>query len=85
MQELSEAAEWYEAQRPGLGAAFVRVFRATADSVAANPFQYQMFGKVARRASLRGFPHGLIYSVSDEEIVVLACFHGRRDPRVWLD
>jgi plasmid stabilization system protein ParE len=39
----------------------------------------------ARRAVLRRFPYSVIYAVREDEIVVIACFHGRRDPKRWQD
>jgi plasmid stabilization system protein ParE len=32
---------------------------------------------------LRRFPHGIFYWIEDEQIVVFAIWHGRRDPRGW--
>jgi plasmid stabilization system protein ParE len=84
-RELAEAIDWYDGQRPGLGDAFLRSFQAAAAAIADNPAQYQMFGKSTRRAGLPGFPHGLIYEVSDTEIVILACFHPSRNPVPWRD
>jgi toxin ParE1/3/4 len=85
LRELADAIDWYNAQRPGYGEVFLQSFQAAAASVAANPMQYQMFGKSVRRVGLRGFPHGLIYNVSDTETVILACFHGSRNPAAWRD
>lgn len=82
-RELAEAMQWYDEQRPGLGKEFLDSFRAATASIEENPFQYQLFGKRARRAGLRGFPHGLIYQVSDTTLVILACFHPSRDPMPW--
>jgi len=39
----------------------------------------------ARRAVLRRFPYSLIYVESGDDILVVACFHGRRNPRRWQD
>jgi hypothetical protein len=75
--------DWYEAQRPGLADAFLQSFEAATAAIAESPFQYQMFGKTTRRAMMPGFPHGLIYEVSDTEITVLACFHPSRNPASW--
>jgi plasmid stabilization system protein ParE len=36
-----------------------------------------------RRAGVRRFPYGLIFEVQERQILVLACFHGKRDPRQW--
>jgi hypothetical protein len=31
----------------------------------------------------RRFPYSLIYRVIGDDVFVLACFHGKRNPRVW--
>jgi len=38
---------------------------------------------IARRVGVRRFPYGLYFIVEDTRIVVIACFHGRRNPRRW--
>lgn len=83
--ELGEAAEWYEARGIGLGAEFLRAIDMAIASIGRNPFGYQtVFGDV-RRALLRRFPYSVIYSVIDNEIVIVACIHGRRDPKRWQE
>lgn len=31
------------------------------------------------------FSYGILYVASDEEVVILSCFHGRRDPAAWRE
>jgi plasmid stabilization system protein ParE len=50
-----------------------------------NPLLYQVVEQGIRRAPLGRFPYGLMYFVGEDEIVVLTCFHDRRDPRHWRD
>jgi hypothetical protein len=78
-----EASRWYDLQNPGLGADFLQAIAAALTVIQGNPFQYQTVYKQVRRAGLGHFPHGLMYVASDREVVVLACTHGRRDPRRW--
>ncbi len=83
--ELIEAAEWYEARGPGLGSEFLRALDATIAGIERYPLANAVvFGDV-RRALLRRFPYSVIYAVADEEILVLACSHGKRDPKRWKD
>jgi hypothetical protein len=35
------------------------------------------------RALLRKFPYSIFYFVFDDTVVVLACFHMKRDPQDW--
>lgn len=36
-----------------------------------------------RQALVRRFPYRVLYRLLGEEIVVVACFHARRDPSNW--
>ena len=82
-EEIAEAAEWYEKRGAGLSAEFLRALDATIARVERNPLQYPRVHQEMRRALLRRFPYGVIFTVSDEEIVILACTHGKQHPRRW--
>jgi|ERR1700760_337811 plasmid stabilization system protein ParE len=83
--EIAEAVEWYETRGKGLGADFMRSLEATIAAIQRAPTQYQIVKGQARRAVLRRFPYSLVYMASEQEIIVLACFHGRRDPRKLIE
>lgn len=81
--DLEEATDWYEARRPGLGGEFLRAVRALFASVAREPGQYPIARSPVRRARVRRFPYVVYFVAEPDSVVVLAVFHGRRDPRVW--
>lgn len=81
--EIAAASDWYNQRRPGLGSDFIHAVNQTLTAIQDNPFQYQIVWREFRRAGVARFPYGLIYSVSEAEIFVLSCFHGRRNPNVW--
>lgn len=83
--EAIEAATWYEQKSRELAVRFVRELRAALDRILDNPHRYQIVEDDMRRAPVAGFPHGILYVASDDEIVVLSCFHGRRDPATWRE
>lgn len=83
-QELLDAHAWYEAQVPGLGFEFARMADAAIASVLRNPLSYQCIEGEFRRAPLRHFPYMLIYLPSPSELLVVSCFHQRRNPSSWL-
>ena len=83
--EIGEARDWYDLRSPGLGAEFVGAVDATLAVIRQNPFQYQAVWGQFRRAGLRRFPYSLIYTVSDRQIIVMSCFHGRRNAKVWRE
>ena len=82
-QEINAAAEWYEARSSGLAAEFLRAFDAAVATVERNPLQHAAVNPRMHRALLRRFPYSLIFTVSEEEIVILACAHWRQNPRRW--
>lgn len=82
-QEILAAAEWYDGRGAGLAAEFLRAFDAVLASVERNPLQYAEVHPRMRSALLRRFPYRILFSVSDEEIVVLSCTHWRQNPRRW--
>lgn len=81
--DISDAYQWYEKQRKGLGSDFLLCIEATLDSIQRNPKLYPVIHHEVRRAFIRRFPYGIFYLVEDDLIMVLAVFHVRRDPRSW--
>lgn len=81
--DISEAYDWYENQRTGLGSEFVLCTEATLESIQRNPNLYPIVHKNIHRALIRRFPFGIFYIVEENEIIVLSVFHARRDPKWW--
>jgi plasmid stabilization system protein ParE len=81
--EIQEAYDWYEAQRPGLGDEFLAAVRQALAAVERSPRQYPIVRGKVRRALLSHFPYSVLYLAEPENTVVIACFHGKRDPRRW--
>jgi plasmid stabilization system protein ParE len=81
--DVEEAFEWYEAQRPGLGAAFRRALDIAVAAVENHAEAYAVIHRGTRRVLLPRFPYGLYYRVLEQNIVVVACMHAKRHPRTW--
>ncbi|UIE38868.1 type II toxin-antitoxin system RelE/ParE family toxin [Leptodesmis sichuanensis] len=81
--DIQDTFEWYEAQSPGLGSEFVRAVDACLSSIGRNPLAYPLIYRQARRALIRRFPYGILYVFEQETIFVVACFHGKRNPKSW--
>lgn len=82
-KDLSDAAAWYEEQRPGLGHQFLDEVLAVLSTISKVPMMYPSIHRNTRRALIRRFPFGVYYQVEDAAIVVIAVMHGSRDPRRW--
>jgi plasmid stabilization system protein ParE len=88
--EIVEAHNWYKLQAEGLSSEFLRAVDACLSAIEREPLAYPIVYKQVRRALVRKFPYSIffVYEQLDEEterIVVLACFHGRRDPKQWQE
>ena len=81
--EFEDAAVWYDEQRHGLGEEFIVEIGQSLASAAASPQRYPIvFGDV-RRTVARRFPYAVYFRVRSDNLIVLAVFHGRRNPAVW--
>ena len=81
--EFEEAAVWYGEKGPGLGDEFIReIDQAIANAAAASQRYPVVFGDI-RRAVARRFPFAVYFRVRSDALVVLAVFHGRRNPTIW--
>ena len=81
--ELEEAFVWYEQQVVGLGSQFLLVVDAAINSIQRNPLQYPVIYKDIRRALTRRFPYQVFFVINDKKIVIIAVFHGMRNPVIW--
>jgi plasmid stabilization system protein ParE len=79
--ELKEALARYDSIRPELGQRFAEAVVDTVHKITDDPFHYAVVGKGRRRAGVRRFPYGLFFLVEESRIVVIACFHGKRNPK----
>jgi toxin ParE1/3/4 len=81
--EFAAAAEWYEQQRPGLGADYVDAVQQALDLISSTPLLYSTVESDVREAPVRDFPYCVYYRVEPDRVVVLAVFHTSRDPAIW--
>ena len=81
--DLEEAFLWYNARRPGLGGEFLEAVDQVFRGLLENPRGYRVVYRETRRAHVRRFPYGVFYRIVGDNVVVVACFHGKRDPRRW--
>ena len=86
LEELREAAVWYESKRPGLGVELIEAVERTAERVREMPAAFPMVLEHprVRRAHVRRFPYVIVFSVREDVIHVLAYAHGKRRPLYWL-
>ena len=81
--DVSEAAGWYEHDRPGLGHRFLDELDELLERIERSPLQFPQIEKGVRRGLLRRFPYGVYFAVGTRLTVVLAVLHLHRKPGTW--
>ena len=83
-EDLREAASFYrETAGRNLSRSLVEEFDRSVNSLRRHPHIGPVWRKGTRRLSMRRFPYSLIYTVSDDEILILAVAHHSRRPGYW--
>lgn len=81
--EFIDAAAWYESKQPGLGEEFIAEIEHCVTLIASQPRLYAEVHNRIRRLTARRFPYSIYFRLEAQRIVVLADFHGSRDPMIW--
>ena len=79
IQDLSEAFEWYERQRSGLGSEFLDEVEKYFELITRSPEQYQSHAN-QHIAVMYRFPYKIVYEIVQQIIVVYAVYHDKRGP-----
>ncbi|MCC7346499.1 MAG: type II toxin-antitoxin system RelE/ParE family toxin [Variibacter sp.] len=80
---MNEVAQWYADRSEATALRFSRAVQQALRAIEVDPFRHPVVEGETRRLIVSPFPYGLFYRVTAHDIVVLACFHGRRNPRRW--
>ena len=81
--ELSEAIDYYEECEAGLGYDFAVEVFAAIQNVVSYPSAWPVIDADVRRRLVNRFPYGVIYSIEQSEIFILAIAHLRKPPGYW--
>lgn len=80
--DVEDAWRWYDRQREGLGDELLEAVREALESIEAHPESAAVVHRDIRRKLLKRFPYGIFYRIIRGRVVVVACFHANRNPRV---
>lgn len=83
VQDLVEAANWYEQKSIGLGREFVECIEECLQLIGSHPLMCPLAHKAYRRAKVRRFPYVIFYEPVGSAIIVYAVYHSSRDPAKW--
>ncbi len=81
--EFNETIEYYEACEQGLGYDFsIEVFDGI-QKIVNYPTAWPLIEEDVRRCLVNRFPFGIIYSIEQSGVFILAVMHLRRHPDYW--
>jgi plasmid stabilization system protein ParE len=76
---------YYEEQQVGLGARFRGEVEAAAQRAAAFPLHGKPTAGGTRRRLVSDFPFSVVYTATDEGVLIHAVADARRHPDYWID
>ena len=83
--EMLESAVYYETQARELGENFIDIIEEAVVDIAENPQAWPEIDQAIRRRLVRRFPYSILYTVHEQEIIIVAVMHQKQKPRYWLD
>lgn len=83
LEELIQAAEYYELRAEGLGGHFLDAIDSAVADVSESPERWPYFLLNARRRLLDRFPYSIVYFIEAERIYIMAIMHQKRRPGYW--
>ncbi len=79
--DIDFISEYYENEKEGVGTRFILAAFEAMDATVEYPERHALVHPPVRVVRLNKFPHGVLFIVEDDEVVVLAVQDLRRSPR----
>lgn len=80
---MREAADWYDKQRPGLGAELLDAFAEVFTAIRQQPELHPPVLFDVRRVNCTRFPYAVYFVSEATRVTIVAVVHHRRHPRFW--
>ena len=84
-EEYAQAAQYYTAIAPELGARFYDEIERLILEVRQRPNRFFRFSPPARRALTRKFPYSVVFLDQPDRIWIMAVMHAKRRPGYWRE
>ena len=82
-QDLRDAIDYYNECKTGLGQQFAVQVQKSIHQIQDFPEAWSLISKRTRRVMTNRFPYGIIYSIKNDTVVVLAVMQLNRKPGYW--
>lgn len=83
LSEYAEAVQYYTEQRIEVAQSFIDAIEDTVYRIRESPTRYIVIEEDVRRCMTRRFPYGILYTIEQDYILILAVMHCSREPGYW--
>ena len=81
--DYKEAYNWYSNIEKSLGNSFEKEIKITLEKIETNSDIYPIVEGQTRRVITNRFPYGVFFLVDNNQIIITAVLHHRRNPEKW--
>lgn len=85
LAEYAEAVQYYNRQRPEVAQAFINAVENAIYRIRESPESWSAIEEDVRRYLTQRFPYGILYTVEEDYILILAVMHCSREPGYWKE
>jgi toxin ParE1/3/4 len=83
LEELKQAAQYYAGREIGLDLRFIDSIEETIGRILEAPTRWRIVEDDVRRCLTHVFPHGVLYTIEQDFVLILAVMHCSREPGYW--
>lgn len=83
LTEYADAVRYYTEQRTEIAQAFINAIEDAVYRIRESPTSYTAIDEDVRRCMTRKFPYGILYTIEQDYILILAVMHCSREPGYW--
>ena len=83
LNEYAEADQYYTEQRVEVAQTFTNAIEDTVYRIRESPTPNAAIDEDVRRCMARKFPYGILYTIEQDYILILAVMHCSREPGYW--
>jgi plasmid stabilization system protein ParE len=83
LEDLKQAAQYYAARERSLDLRFIDSVEEAIQRILEAPTRWRIIEGDIRRCLTHVFPHGILYTVEQDFVLILAIMHCSREPGYW--
>ena len=83
LEEYESAASYYAEKDPNLQLRFIESVENAIERILESPKRWRVIDEDVRRCIANVFPYGILYTIEDDLILIVAVMHFSREPGYW--